>query len=135
MGKILGKDYRLFIKVSSTTEPLAGETSSNLNLSADVIEVSGKNSAWKEYLAGMKGGTVDATVYADSADVVQGAVLSALMAGTEVECFYGKVDDEEGFESGYRFNAIVTSLGESADIGGALSRSISLQVTGAIERI
>jgi predicted secreted protein len=130
MGKILGKDYRLFIKVSSTTEPLAGETSSNLNLSADVIEVSDKGNSWKEYLAGMKGGTVDATLYADNEDAAQGAALEALFVGQNVSCFFGKLE-----ESGYSFDAIVTSLGESADIGGALSRSISMQITGEVEKI
>jgi hypothetical protein len=47
-----------------------------------------------------------------------------------VSCFFGKLE-----ESGYSFDAIVTSLGESADIGGALSRSISMQITGEVEKI
>ena len=130
MGKILGKAYQLYVKAADADTPLAGESSSNLNLSADVIEVSSKGSEWKEYLAGMKGATVDATLYADNEDAAQNAVLNALMVGDTVECFFGKLS-----ESGYRFNAIVTSLGESADLGGAVTRSISLQVTGAVERI
>jgi predicted secreted protein len=130
MSKILGKDYRLYVKSGSAQTPLAGESSSNLNLSADVIEVSDKGNSWKEFLAGMKGGTVDATLYADNEDAAQNAALNALMVGEKVECFFGKLD-----ESGYSFNAIVTSLGESADIGGAVSRSISMQTTGEVEKI
>lgn len=130
MSKILGKDYRLYVKSGSAQTPLAGESSSNLNLSADVIEVSDKGNSWKEFLAGMKGGTADATLYADNEDAAQNAALNALMVGEKVECFFGKLD-----ESGYSFNAIVTSLGESADIGGAVSRSISMQTTGEVEKI
>lgn len=130
MSKVLGKDYRLYVKVSGKDTPLAGESSSNLNLSADVVEVSGKDKSWKEYIAGMKGGTVDATLYADNEDAAQGAALEALFVGQKVECFFGKLE-----ESGYSFDAIVTSLGESADIGGALSRSISMQITGEVTKI
>ena len=130
MGKILGKDYRLYVKASGTDTPLAGESSSNLNLSADVIEVSGKGNAWKEYLAGMKGGTVDATLYADTEDAAQNAVLNALMVGEKVSCIWGKID-----ETGYSFEAVVTSLGESADIGGAVTRSISMQITGEVTEL
>lgn len=130
MGKVLGKDYRLYVSTGTAKAPLAGESSSNLNLSADVVEVSGKDSSWKEFLAGMKGGTVDATLYADNEDAAQGAALDALMVGEKVECFFGKLD-----ESGYSFEAIVTSLGESADIGAAVSRSISMQITGEVTKI
>lgn len=130
MGKVLGKDYRLYVSTGTAKAPLGGESSSNLNLSADVIEVSDKGNSWKEYLAGMKGGTVDATLYADNEDAAQGAALEALFVGQKVECFFGKLE-----ESGYSFEAIVTSLGESADIGGALSRSISMQITGEVEKI
>jgi predicted secreted protein len=130
MGKVLGKDYRLYVKVSGKETPLAGESSSNLNLSADVVEVSDKGNAWKEYLAGMKGGTVDATLYADTEDAAQHAVLNALMVGEKVSCLWGTPE-----EGGYTFEAIVTSLGESADIGGAVTRSISMQITGAVTEI
>lgn len=130
MSKILGKDYRLYVKSGSAQTPLAGESSSNLNLLADLIEVSDKGKSWKEFLAGMKSGTVDATLYADNEDAAQNAALDALMVGEKVECFFGKLD-----ESGYSFEAIVTSLGESADIGAAVSRSISMQVTGEVTKI
>ena len=130
MAKILGKNYRLYVKASGTDTPLAGESSSNLNLSADVIEVSEKGKAWKEYIAGMKGGNVDATLYADTEDAAQKAVLNAMMVGEKVSCLWGTPED-----SGYTFEAIVTSLGESADIGSVVTRSISMQITGAVTAI
>ena len=133
MAKILGKNYRLCLVAGSEKTPLVGESSSNLNLSADVIEVSGKDNDWKEYLAGMKGGTVDATLYADTEDAGQVTLINALMVGEVVECFYGEVTEET--EAGYAFDAIVTSVGTSADIGGAVTRSVSLQITGAIQDI
>ena len=60
MGK-LGNNYKLYLTTGSTYTFVKGETTSSLNLSQDVVEVSDKESRWKKFIAGLVGGTVDAT--------------------------------------------------------------------------
>ena len=132
MAKI-GFDKKLYLQVSgSNYTMLKGETSSSFNLSADMIEVSDKETSWKKYVAGYKGGTVDATIYADSDDTTQKALLSAIFEGTEVKCFIGEVGTSNTPSDGYAFTALVSSIGETYDTGSAIARSISLQITGEI---
>ena len=132
MAKI-GFDKKLYLQVGvSNYAMLKGETSSSFNMSADMIEVSDKETAWKKYVAGYKGGTVDATIYADSEDTTQKAVLTAIFKGTEVKCFIGEVGASNAPTDGYAFNALVSSIGETYDTGSAIARSISLQITGEV---
>lgn len=131
----IGYTKKLYLKASgSNYTMIAGETSSSINLSADMIEVSDKESSWKKYVAGYKGGTVDATVYADSNDSAQIKLLGALLQGTEVECFIGKVTNSNAPSDGFLFTALVTSVGETYDTASAIARTISLQITGEVSQ-
>ena len=131
----IGYTKKLYLKASgSNYTMLAGETSSSINLSADMIEVSDKESSWKKYVAGYKGGTVDATVYADSDDTAQSKLINALMQGTEVECFIGKASSSNAPDDGFVFKALVTSVGETYDTASAIARNISLQITGEVSQ-
>lgn len=131
----IGYTKKLYLKASgSDYTMLAGETSSSINLSADMIEVSDKETSWKKYVAGYKGGTVDATVYADSDDTAQTRLIDALLQGTEVECFIGKASSSNAPEEGYGFTALVTSVGETYDTASAIARNVSLQITGEVQK-
>lgn len=127
----LGNTKKLYIQSSSSYTVLTGETSSSFNLSADMVETSDKTLAWKTYIAGYKGGTVDATVYADSTDAGQKAVLAALFEGTELSCFIGEMS-ENSPSDGFGFAALVASIGEPYEVASAIARSISLQITGEV---
>lgn len=132
MAKI-GFDKKLYLQLTgSNYTMLKGETSSSFNLSADMIEVSDKEASWKKYVAGYKGGTVDATIYADTEDSAQKAVLAAIFEGSEVKCFIGEVGTSNTPTDGYAFAALVSSIGETYDTGSAIARSISLQITGEV---
>lgn len=132
MAKI-GFDKKLYLQLTgSNYTMLKGETSSSFNLSADMIEVSDKEASWKKYVAGYKGGTVDATIYADTEDSAQKAVLAAIFEGSEVKCFIGEVGSNNTPTDGYAFAALVSSIGETYDTGSAIARSISLQITGEV---
>jgi TP901-1 family phage major tail protein len=134
MAKI-GFEKKLYLQLTgSNYTMLKGETSSSFNLSADMIEVSDKETSWKKYVAGYKGGTIDATVYADPADEAQQALMDALFNGTEVQGFIGEVDAEGSAANGFDFAAIVTSVGETYDTGSAIARTISLQITGEVTK-
>ena len=131
MAKI-GFSKKLYLQVDgSEYTMIKGETSSSFNLSADTIEVSDKESSWKKYVAGYKGGNVDATIYADMDDAAQKHLMSAIFEGTEVKCFIGELDGNTPAD-GYAFNALVTSIGETYDTGSAIARSISLQISGEV---
>lgn len=114
---------------------LAGEQNSSVNLSAEMLDVSDKYSEWKQYLPGMKGGTIDVTVFADDdASGPQHKLLSALAKGTQVYVFVGKLtgSTSQTPSEGDMAAAYVTSIGNTYDNNGVASRSISLQITGAV---
>lgn len=132
MAKI-GFSKKLYLQVDgSDYTMLKGETSSSFNLSADTIEVSDKETSWKKYVAGYKGGTVDATIYADAEDSAQQHLISAIFEGSEVKGFIGELGNGSTPVDGYAFSALVTSIGETYDTGSAIARSISLQITGEV---
>jgi predicted secreted protein len=132
MGKKLGNTRKLYIVDGSTYTALTGETTSSLNLSADMVEVSDKDSSWKQYIAGYKGGTCDATIYADETDAEQKKLLKALRDGREVKCFVGTLGTGNTPTEGDGFTALVTSISESYETGSAIARNISLQITGEV---
>lgn len=133
MGKKLGSSKKFYLTLADDTRTiLTGESTSSLNLSADMIEVSDKSVGWKQYIAGYKGGTADVTVFADETDPAQKAVLKALHDGTELVCFVGELGTGNTPMEGDGFNALVTSIGETYETGSAIARSISLQITGEV---
>lgn len=133
MGKKLGNARKFYITLASDTKTiLAGESTSSLNLSADMIEVSDKSLGWKQYLAGYKGGTADVTIYADEEDAAQKAILKALHDGSELVCFVGELGSANTPVEGDAFNALVTSIGETYDTGSAIARNVSMQITGEV---
>lgn len=129
----LGHHYKLYVTTGNTYTFVAGETSSSLNLSTDMVEVSDKESRWKKYIAGLIGGTVDATLYAQEDSAEQKALIKALREGTEVQCFLGELGSGNTPANGDAFAALVTSIGNTYDNGAAVSRSVSLQITGEVE--
>lgn len=128
----LGSTKKLYLQLSGADYTmLKGETSSSFNLSADMIEVSDKELAWKKYLSGYRGGTIDATIYADSEDAAQKAVMAAIINGSEVKGFIGELSGNTPAD-GYAFSALVSSVGETYDTGSAIARSVSMQITGEV---
>lgn len=129
----LGHYYKLYLTTGNKYAFVKGETNSSLNLSQDMVEVSDKESRWKKYIAGLVGGTVDATIYADEgADSPQHELLVALHEGSEVDCFLGELGSDSTPTNGDAFKALVASIGNTYDNGGAISRSVSLQITGEV---
>ena len=134
---ILGNDWKLYLgkedQSGTTWTPIYAELNSSLNLTCDAIETTTKED-WKTYIGGMKGGTASITMYValESAGTLQEGVLRSLMAGERIKCFFGKIDVAKDTQTGYQFYAIVTSISETAEKGGLLSRDASLQITGEV---
>jgi predicted secreted protein len=128
-----GSAYRLYVsKVgTSNTTPLVGESTSTLNITADALEVSDKSSAWKQYIAGMRGATLSATLYADDEDASQKLLISSLMAGDTVMVHLDRWVGQS-CKGEYSAQAIITSIGLTMQNGGVASRDVSFQITGAV---
>ena len=71
---------------------IGGEQSNNLNRSADTIEVSHKQTKWKEFLAGKMSATASVSCNLDdSASSAQRAMLASFQKGAKVFCFVGNI--------------------------------------------
>ena len=128
-----GSAYRLYVTKAGTsnTTPLVGESTSTLNITADALETSDKSSAWKQYIAGMRGATISATLYADDSDGTQKTLINSLMAGDIVNIALIRYVDNVAVGE-YSGKAIITSIGLSMQNGGVATRDVSFQITGAL---
>ena len=139
---------RLFILTAdvsltgTTADFLQGETSGSFNLTQDTIEVSSKDTAgFKKFIGGQKSATLNASMIAyyearkdGYGGKAQVDLINALFAGQEVHCFWGNITGPDlKAKEGYYCKAIITSVGETNDANGVLTRDIALQSTGNIE--
>lgn len=124
-----GGKYVLCLRKKGATSncvALAGETTSTLNLTCDALEISDKTSPWRQYIAGMRGASINVTVYADDSDTAQKTALDALTAGDMVEfqLMMGQTIKADG-------EALITSIGMSYPNGAVATRDMTLQVSGS----
>jgi predicted secreted protein len=130
----LGNTRRVYI-VTGTTPTytvLAGEQTNSVNRTAEAIEVSDKSSDWAQFISGKKGATAEVTVFLnDLSSDKQHAVLQALAAGSTVKVFIGTLANSAPSE-GDLFDAIVTAISDTNDVGAVSTRNISLTATGAV---
>ena len=130
----LGNTRRVYI-VTGTTPTytvLAGEQTNSVNRTAEAIEVSDKSSDWAQFISGKKGATAEVTVFLnDLSTDKQHAVLQALAAGSTVKVFIGTLANNAPSE-GDLFDAIVTAISDTNDVGAVSTRNISLTATGAV---
>lgn len=131
---VLGNTKKAYIKVSNSYVWLGGEQSNSVNITAEAVEVSDKDSVWAAFIAGKRGATVEITVFANTSDSAQSAAISALIAGTEVNWAVGTVNGTT-VSAGDSGKAIVTSVSDTNDFGAVASRTISLTVTGAVTHV
>lgn len=132
---ILGNKRKFYVGSSSSGSWtwLTGEQSNSFDLNAEMIAVSDKSSEWQQFISGIKGATAEVTVFSGE-DTQQKQLMNALIAGASVYCFVGELSGSNT-TSGYIFEALVSSIGETNDNGAVSSRSISLQVTGEVELV
>lgn len=130
----LGNTRRVYIVTGTTPSynVMAGEQTNSLNRTAEAIEVSDKTTDWAQFIAGKKGATAEVTVFLNDLNTdQQHAVLQALTAGSKVKVFIGTLSTGTPSQ-GDLFEAIVTAISDTNDVGAVATRSISLTATGAI---
>lgn len=133
-----GKLRRIYLTTVTGEDPvvttntwISGEISNSLNINRETIGFSDKASEWDDFLAGKGSWDASASFNLDnSADGKQKELLQSLVSGTKVKLFIGEL--AEGAQSdGIGGDAIITSISESSDVGGVVSRDISFRGCGA----
>ena len=114
---------------------LTGEQSNNLTLEVEMLESTDKSSEWKQFIPGMKGGTAEVTVFADSEDTGQTSLLKSLFKGDKVFCFIGELGSSNSPTEGDIFEAYVSSISTPSENGSLVTRSVSLQITGEVTHV
>lgn len=133
-----GNKRKMYLTTSSGEKSytwLTGEQSNNLNLEAEMLESTDKSSQWKQFVPGMKGGTAEVTVFADSDDTGQTSLLKSLFKGDKVFCFIGELGESNSPTEGDIFEAYVSSISTPNENGSLVTRSVSLQVTGEVVHV
>lgn len=110
---------------------IAGEKSHSVDLNANAIDVSDKSSEWDKFIPGNKNWTATAEFNLDNtASAKQKELLQGLVNGTPVKVFSGKLSSNSRSE-GIAGDAIVTAVSEASERNNVVSRSVTLQGTGA----
>lgn len=118
----------------------SGEQNNSFTINANTIDVSDKSNTWDQFIAGSRNATADVTIFTDDTSAQQVSIINGIMNGTTVFCFIGDIagtgeaatsgTPTSGTSTGYAFEALVTSVGETNNRGEVSSRDMSLQVTG-----
>lgn len=128
MARIDGRVIRLEIGGNF----LLGVTTSNIDLSTDMIDITNyESNRNKEYLSGEKGATISASFTFDSAvsSVGFSDLVNTWNAGTSVAFVYGDSTAGGDVLTG---NAFISSLSLTGDKNSVSTADVTLTTTGAI---
>lgn len=130
----LGNNRKVYVGSESSYAYLVGETSNNLSINNNAVEVSDKSSQFQDFIGGLVGGNGSVTVHADDNDAQQIALLNSLIMGTKVNIFKGTLGSGSGLTGakGMSFQAIITSVSDTDDNGSVSTRDFSYNTCGAI---
>lgn len=147
----LGNTTKFYIRsvyTDSPTEPtvtayhygwLGCETANSLNRTQEAVECSDKSDTWARFIAGKRGGTIEATAYADNDDTHQAGLLEALHNGTKVWVLIGisessmAIDEDDEILEGDLMRGVITAISDTNDFGACASRTFSLTLDEDID--
>lgn len=142
------KFYIRSVYTDSPTEPtvtayhygwLGCETANSLNRTQEAVECSDKSDTWARFIAGKRGGTIEATAYADNDDPHQAGLLEALHNGTKVWVLIGisessmAIDEDDEILEGDLMRGVITAISDTNDFGACASRTFSLTLDEDID--
>jgi len=113
---------------------LGCETANSLNRTAEALECSDKSDVWARYIAGKRGATIEATVYADNTDDQQVELLDRLSAGTKVWVLIGQMtphqtaNSSDTIDEGDLVRGVITGISDTNDFGAVATRTFNLTV-------
>lgn len=147
----LGNTTKFYIRsvyTDSPTQPtvtayhygwLGCETANSLNRTQEAVECSDKSDTWARFIAGKRGGTIEATAYADNDDTRQAGLLEALHNGTKVWVLIGiresslAIDEDDEIVEGDLMRGVITAISDTNDFGACASRTFSLTLDEDID--
>lgn len=117
-------------KGTGTFTWVAGETSSNLSLQSNMIEVSDKSSKFADFVAGRISGTASVTVNLDdTATESQRKMVAAFYNGQKLFVFHGEVSGNTA-ANGTAYEALVSGLDRDYPDDAVITATFNLQICG-----
>ena len=130
-----GNKRRVYLTTGSgngTNTWIAGEQSNSVDFTNNAIDASDKSTEWDQFISGNKSWTVSATFNLDNASTgQQKTLLQSLVSGASVRVFVGELGSGNGVVEGVAGSGIVSSISETAERNGIVSREVTITGSGA----
>ena len=130
-----GNKRRVYLTTGSgsgTNTWIAGEQSNSIDYTNNAIDASDKSTEWDQFISGNKSWTVSATFNLDNSSTQQQKVLlQSLISGASVRIFVGELGSGNGVVEGLAGTGIVSSISETAERNGIISREVTFTGSGA----
>lgn len=129
-----GNKRRVYLSTGSgnTRTWIAGEQSNSIDYTANALDASDKSTEWDQFISGNKNWTATATFNLDNAaSGQQKTLLQSLISGQAVSIFIGELGSGNAIAEGMAGTAIITSISETAERNGIITREITFTGSGA----
>ncbi|MGV2685136.1 phage major tail protein, TP901-1 family [Clostridium perfringens] len=134
-NKVSGASVILMVKTEAGVIPIGGQTGASINRNAETIEVTNKVSeGYKEYVGGWKDWSIDCDAFVTLGDEGQTLLEQYFAEGKSIEVSVRIGDDANVKGITYNGMALITSLSTDLAQDNAVTYSLSLQGTGALNR-
>lgn len=135
-NKVAGASVILKVKDAGQLKAIGGQTGASINRNADTIEVTNKVSdGYREYVAGWKDWSIDCDAFVTLGDEGQTLLEDKFAKGEAIEVSVRIGGDDNAKGVTYSGSAIITSLSTDLSQDDAVTYSLSLQGTGALNRV
>lgn len=129
-----GNKRRVYLTTGSgnTRTWIAGEQSNSIDYTNTALDASDKSTEWDQFISGNKNWTASATFNLDNAaSGQQKTLLQSLISGQAVSIFIGELGSGNAIAEGMAGTAIITSISETAERNGIITREITFTGSGA----
>ena len=129
-----GNKRRVYLTTGSgnTRTWIAGEQSNSIDYTNNALDASDKSTEWDQFISGNRNWTATATFNLDNAaSSQQKTLLQSLISGAAVSIFIGELGSGNAIAEGMAGSAIITSISETAERNGIITREITFTGSGA----
>lgn len=129
-----GNKRRVYLTTGSgdTRTWIVGEQSNSIDYTNNALDASDKSTEWDQFISGNKNWTATATFNLDNAaSSQQKTLLQSLISGAAVSIFIGELGSGNAIAEGMAGSAIITSISETAERNGIITREITFTGSGA----
>ena len=129
-----GNKRRVYLTTGSgnTRTWIVGEQSNSIDYTNNALDASDKSTEWDQFISGNRNWTATATFNLDNAaSSQQKTLLQSLISGAAVSIFIGELGSGNAIAEGMAGSAIITSISETAERNGIITREITFTGSGA----